>query len=131
MKKIISGTTAAIALIIALSLLIIFHFLILIKIVPYQVIWGGRIENQTQLLRFEIFSVGINLVMILFVSVKAGFLKILINQKVLRIILWIMFALFVLNTIGNLLSINKFEKIVFTPFTIILSFLSLRLAMSK
>jgi hypothetical protein len=131
MKRIISEFTAAMALIIALSLLIIFHFLILIKIVPYQVIWGGRIENQSQLLRFEVLSVCINLLMIVLVSIKTRFLKTSVNQKVLRITLWIMFVLFALNTIGNILSVNSFEKIVFTPLTIILSFLSLRLAISK
>jgi hypothetical protein len=131
MKKIISGSTAALALITTLSLLIIFHFLVLINIVPYQLIWGGRIENKSQLLRFEVFSICINLFMILLVSIKGGFLKIPINQIILRISLWIMFALFVLNTIGNLLSVNMIEKIVFTPLTIILAFLSLRLAIAK
>jgi len=56
MKRIISGSAAAFALITALSLLIIFHFLVLINIVPYQLIWGGRIENKSELLRFEMFS---------------------------------------------------------------------------
>ncbi len=131
MKRIISEFIAAIALIISLSLLIIFHFLILMNIIPYQLIWGGRIENESQLLKFEVLSVCINLVMILLVSLKAQFFKISINKKVLRVALWIMFALFVLNTIGNLLSVNSFERIVFTPLTIILSLLSLRLAISK
>ena len=131
MKKIISASTASIGIIIILSLLIIFHLLVLVDIVPYQVVWGGRIESKSQLSKFEIFSVCINLFMILLVCVKSGFLKILMNQKVLQISLWLMCVLFVLNTIGNLLSVNMIEKIVFTPITIILAFLSLRLAIAK
>lgn len=131
MKTIISESEAAIALMILLSLLIVFHFLLLINIVPYQLVWGGRIENKSQLLRFELFSICVNSIMILIVMMKTKFLRISINQKVLQIALWIMFSLFVLNTIGNLLSVNKIEKIIFTPLTVILSFLSFRLAISK
>jgi hypothetical protein len=42
-----------------------------------------------------------------------------------------MAGLFFLNTIGNLLSNNQLEKILFTPLTTILFVFSLRLAIDK
>ena len=36
-----------------------------------------------------------------------------------------MFDMFVLNTVGNLFSKNRFEKMIFTPVTILASVLSL------
>ena len=64
-------------------------------------------------------------------KIKKKILKIKINPKVIQTALWIMVAFFIFNTIGNFLSVNEFEKLVFTPVTIILSLLSLRLALSK
>ena len=131
MKSIISESKAALALIAILSMLIIFHLLLLVNIVPYNIVWGGKIENKSELLKFELLSIFVNLLMIFIVSVKEKFLNVKIHRKVIQIALWLMFAIFILNTIGNLLSANRFEKLAFTPATIILSFLSLRLACAK
>jgi hypothetical protein len=65
------------------------------------------------------------------VSVHAGLVKVKMNRLVIRLALWAMAALFLLNTLGNLLSTNEFEKLVFTPLTLLLSLFSFRLALSK
>ena len=88
-------------------------------------------KDKSQMLTFETVSIIINILMLAVAGIKAGYLKIGISQVVVRVILWIMSALFVMNTLGNLLSDNQFEKIVFTPVTVILSIFSLRVAIIK
>ncbi len=49
----------------------------------------------------------------------------------LRIIFWLMFFLFSLNTLGNLMAESMFEKALFTPVTLILAVLCLRIVLDK
>jgi len=94
-------------------------------------VWGGRLKNASQMLSFETVSIVINLIMLAGVGVYAGILQLKINQIVIKAGFGIMFVLFLLNTIGNLSSENEWEKMVFTPLTLLLSLFSLRLALSK
>ncbi len=80
--------------------------------------------------RFEIFSVFMNSLFVAVVLIKTGFWKIDISHGIITLSLWLMTALFLLNTIGNLLSKNKFEKKVFTPVTVLLTIFSLLVALS-
>ncbi len=66
--------------------------------------------------------------MLQIVLIRAGYFKLKINPVIIKIALWIMAFLFLLNTIGNLFSENDFEKIAFTPLTLILAILCIRLA---
>lgn len=108
-----------------------FHVLVLAGIFPYKIVWGGRLANNRQMQVFECASVIINLFMLVIVAIKTRLLKWQINTAFINGFLWFMFGLFLLNTIGNLLSQNKWEKIIFTPITFILALLSLRLATVK
>lgn len=83
------------------------------------------------MLTFESISVLVNLLMLAIVCVKAGFLKIRVNPLLIRLAFWLMFGLFLMNTLGNFTSTNEFERIVFTPVTILLSFFCLRIAVSS
>lgn len=83
------------------------------------------------MIQFEIVSILINMVMIAVVAIYAGYLNLKINPKIIKVTLWIMVVLFLLNTIGNLFSNNEMEKIIFTPITLLLAIFCLRLAMEK
>ncbi|MFD2245521.1 hypothetical protein [Pontibacter ruber] len=100
-------------------------------VVPFDAVWGGRLENTSQMLRFEGISVAINLVMLAIVAQHAGMLKTGISRKITSVALWVMFVLFLFNTAGNALSNNDLEKMLFTPVTILLAMFSLRLALAK
>ncbi|MCX2740198.1 hypothetical protein [Pontibacter anaerobius] len=129
-----NATTTRIAtfgMLIILSLFVLFHLLILTGIVPFEAVWGGRLKDRSQMLSFESVSIIINLVMLAIVSINAGALKVSISNKVIKAALWVMFALFILNTAGNALSNNKLEKLLFTPVTMALALGSLVLARSK
>lgn len=129
MRSLISVHTAARGMIIILSLIIIFHVLVLTGIIPYKIVWGGRLESTTDMIRFEVVSIGINLLMLATAANKSGYLNWGKSKQWVRIGLWIMVVLFSINTLGNLVAINIWEKIIFTPLTLLLAFFSLRLAM--
>ncbi|WKK80719.2 hypothetical protein [Marivirga arenosa] len=104
-------TKQSIKLLLAIQLLVtLFHLTIILKIIPYENVWGGRLENDDQMYVFEILSVIVNLYLILIVSQKGNLLKKVFSEKVVKISLWAFMILFGLNTIGNLLAQTTFEK---------------------
>ncbi len=121
---------ASIGILIILTFFVVFHALILLGIVPFQMVWGGRLKEYSQMIGFELVSLLVNLLMILVVLVQTGLLRLKVKAIVLKLALWAMTALFGLNTLGNALSTNNVEKRLFTPLTLLLCFGSLRLATS-
>lgn len=117
-------------LIIILSAVLVFHFLVLLKVIPYKIVWGGRLKSDTQMYRFEVVSIFTNLIFLAIVFAYSGILLSDISPNIISILLWIMAALFALNTLGNLMSKNKWEKIIFTPLTFILFIFCLILALN-
>jgi hypothetical protein len=131
MKLYISERFATNGLLLLLSVLVVFHGLILLRIIPFEMIWGGRLKDASEMVSFESISILVNLLMLSIVAIKGNLLKINIHPGILKVALWAMFGLFLLNTIGNFLSINWFEKAVFAPITLVLSLFCLRLASAK
>lgn len=113
------------------SLVIVFHVLILVRLIPYDIAWGGRLTSEAQMVQFETVSIGINALMLAVVGLRAGVLPVRVPALGLTIAFWMMSGLFALNTVGNLLSTNAFEKYTFTPITLLLSLLCLRLALGR
>jgi hypothetical protein len=100
----------------------LFHMSILLKITPYEITWGGRLKNDFEMYVFETLSMIINLFLFLILLIKGRFIKEWIPLKVVHVVLWFFFVLFVLNTIGNVLAETTFEKF-FAVLTLALSFL--------
>lgn len=128
MKSFLSERVALRGLIAILSFTVLFHLLVILTVIPFEIVWGGRLKNRSQMLGFETVSIAINLIMLAVVAIKANLLKVTINRKLINGALWFMSGLFFLNTIGNLFSANGFEKMVFTPLTLLLSLFNLRAA---
>lgn len=128
MKKMISTEFASKGIISILSFIVLFHLLVMLKIIPTDLVWGGNIETNRQFYIMEIISITLNLFFIFIVSVYAGFLKFNLNPVMLRMVIWTMFILFLLNSIGNLMSKNPLEAYLFTPLTILLAFFCFRIA---
>ncbi len=97
-------------ILVLLITVIIFHFFILFKIIPYTITWGGRLENDTQMYFFETFSILLNGLLLLILLMKGNFVKYKFSNKILNIILWLFFAIFIIGTIGNIFAITFFEK---------------------
>jgi hypothetical protein len=122
---------AQIGLIVLLSASLVFHFGVILKIVPYKIVCGGRLKSDTEMYRFEIVSVLINCLFLFVILVQSGMLFVVVPQKIMTVVLWIMAALFLFNTFGNVVSKNRMERLLFTPLTIILTIFSLILALTN
>lgn len=93
-----------------LGVVMLFHLGILLKIIPYEITWGGRLKNDQEMYAFETVSLLINIFLFLIIMIKGGYLKAFIPLKVVNVILWIFVFLFALNTVGNILAKTNFEK---------------------
>lgn len=131
MLNFIPSRIASTGLIILFSLIIIFHGLAIVGVVPYEMLWGGRLKDASEMLIFETVSIWVNLIMLAVVLIHSGVWTIKVNSHVTNVALWIMAVLFLLNTIGNLISKNQLEKMIFTPITLLLFIFCLRLATIK
>ena len=131
MKKLISAKLAGNILIISMILLVIFHILILFKVVPSEIIWGGQIKDKSSIIIYEMIALFISLVFIMIIAIKIDYIKAVKLKKVINIGIWVIFVYFVLNTIGNLASGVSVEKLIFAPITILLTIFAYRLAIEK
>ncbi len=99
---------------ILLSLLIaviIFHLCVITKVVPYDIAWGGRLQNDSEMYTFESISILIILFLGLILLMKGHYVKFRFQNKTINLILWIFLALFLINTVGNIFAQSNFEKL--------------------
>ncbi len=95
--------------------LTLFHILILLKVIPYDITWGGRLNNDSEMYAFESASLLINLLLGLVLLIKGKLIKPIFSIRIANVILWLFFILFGLNTVGNLLAKTNFEKFFTIP----------------
>lgn len=130
MKKLISAKLARNILIIFMTLLIVFHILVLFKLIPPEIIWGGQLNgNPNQFFLMEIIAIVITVIFILVIEAK--FRKSIKFSKLVNICVWIIFAYLLLNTLGNFTSEQFFENTILAPITLFMSFFTFRLAIEK
>tara|TARA_R110002111_G_scaffold258991_1_gene328574 strand:+ start:661 stop:1071 length:411 start_codon:yes stop_codon:yes gene_type:complete len=135
MKKIINYKTAVSLSLFLLGILTLFHVGILMGIlffdfVPLGFLWGGKMKSVSQLLNFEIVSVLTSSIFFFLLLIKSKWLNLPRLSGISKIAMWVICALFLVNTIGNLIATNAVEKW-FGVATGLLSFLFLRIAIEK
>lgn len=74
---------------------------------------------------FEFISIGVNSFFLFVLLQKGNYIRQFFGAKALTIILWLFFAIFTLNTIGNLFAETNFERS-FTVLTLINALLILK-----
>jgi hypothetical protein len=131
MRNLIGAKIAGDILLILFGLLVVFHIVLLLNLLPSNMVWGGRAGSSSQPRALLMVSLVFNVLFAIAVAVKAGYIPIGISSRVVNIFLWVIFAYLLLNTIGNLASSSTLEKLVFTPLTIVAAFLVLRLALER
>lgn len=99
--------------------IILFHLLIVAKIIPYNIVWGGRLTSDAEMIQFEAVSIAINFLILLVVAIKGEYIRLPIPSKIITVLLWLFFGMMIANTIANLFSATWFEVIVFTPLTLL------------
>ena len=120
MKKLIRANLAGNILLAAMALLLIFHVLVVLRVIPAEIVWGGQLRG-----------VPANLIALEIVAARLGYIRAGKLSGAVNIGVWLIFAYLVLNTVGNLASGVSFEKLLFAPLTIFLAFCALRLAIEK
>jgi len=93
-----------------LSLVIVFHFCIMAKVIPYNIAWGGRITNDTEMYVFETISILINLFLGTILLMKGNYIAFQFREKIVNRVLWVFVVIFILNTVGNIFAQTNFEK---------------------
>ncbi|RMG82533.1 MAG: hypothetical protein D6707_02770 [Bacteroidetes bacterium] len=131
MRKLIGYNKAGNILIGIFGLLFVFHLLVLSGIVPFDIVWAGRIKNKTDLIKMETISLIILIFVSSVVALRMNYLSLGINPFVIKTGVWILFAFFVLNTLGNLTAVNPIEKYGFGLLTFLISVLLLKLGLEK
>lgn len=132
MRRLVSAQMAANPLVIALLLLALFHLLVLLKVLPAGITWGGQFEDyESEFLLPELFALLMVLGFVAIVILKARAIRFSRPNRIVNILTWVVFAFFVLSAVGNALSKVSFEKYFFLPFSLILSLLTFRLAIEK
>ena len=100
------------------TLATIFHLLILFRVIPFEITWGGRLKTVEEMYVFETISILINSFFIFILLQKGEYIRYFLGKKTVTLILWVFFTIFVLNTIGNVFAETYFEKF-FTILTLL------------
>lgn len=130
MKKLVSAKLAGNVLLVSLGLLLVFHFLVLLKVIPAGILWGGR-ATPDNLVSLELVALFVTLFFGFVIAAKTGYIKAGNWSRVVTVLVWIVFAFLLLNTLGNLASGVTTENALFAPITLVLAFFALRLAIEK
>ncbi len=111
-----------------LALLIVMHVLLLARVIPYEVVWGGNIKDESQLNVFETTALIITAIFLIVVAIKLGYIEAPRLKRAADLGMWIVFAYFAMNIIGNLTSEVSWERLIFIPLSAVVALLSLRVA---
>ena len=131
MKNIVSANFAGNALLVIFLAFFVFHILVLFEVIPHHIVWAGKINTPADLVRLETVSLLILLVSALLVAMKMRYVRWLQGNKIVDVGMWILFGLFVLNSLANFTAPNPIEKYGFGLITILIALLCLRLALSS
>lgn len=128
MENIISIGFAGNALLLFFGLLFIFHWLVLFGMIPYDIVWAGKIKNRKQLVKMESTSILVLILAGMIVCLKMDYLNFPPHPSIANAGMWVLFVFFTLNTIGNMTAKNPLEKYGFGLLTMVIALLTLRLA---
>ncbi|MEM8969802.1 MAG: hypothetical protein AAGE93_25520 [Bacteroidota bacterium] len=128
MESLLNPNLAGNILLILLALLVVFHLLVIAGIIPYNIVWAGKINNRTQLLQMESISLVVLALAIFLVALRMEYLTFLNYPSVINGGMWVLFAFFLLNTLGNLTAKSPIEKYGFGTLTLLMSLCCLVLA---
>lgn len=57
MNKLLTRRFAIDGLLLILSLVVLFHLLVIVRVIPFDIVWGGKLKNVSQMRSFEAVSV--------------------------------------------------------------------------
>jgi len=104
------------------AVVIVLQILLALGILPISMAWGGRRSQLTPSLRIaSLVAVVLLGVFIYVIRYRAGLLGVMPIPMVIKIFSWVITAFMAFNTLGNIASSSKMEKLIFAPITILLT----------
>ncbi|HMP30508.1 MAG TPA: hypothetical protein PKD85_12965 [Saprospiraceae bacterium] len=67
------------------SLASVFHILILLKVIPYDITWGGRLKTDQDMYVFEAFSILVNSFLTYVLLQKGSYVRKVFNEKTMSL----------------------------------------------
>ena len=132
MTKVISAKSAGNILLAAFGLLLVFHVLVLLGLIPSNIIWGGQAYGSpSSLMALEWGALLVTALFGILIAAKVDYIKAGRFRIIATVGVWIVFAYLLLNTVVNLVSAVSFENVIFAPIALILALSALRLAIEK
>jgi len=110
--------------------IILFQSLILLGILPFDIVWGGKLTPAT-VVPMVSFAIILNVLVLAIGLVKGGWVSQSVVVQVTRNVSWFMFYFLLCNTVLNLFSETLFEVIVFTPIVALVTVCLFRVLVSK
>lgn len=126
-----SGKSAIQIMLALTGCVMVFHLLVLLQVIPYTIVWAGRLKSVRDMQLFETASLAVNFILLISLLRKGHILAIPVPEKIINGILWVFAILFALNTFGNLFAENRLERYLFTPLTFLSAWLCWRIASGK
>lgn len=131
LNKIIS-LKKTIHLLLGLTLLMLgFHALVMTKVLPYDIVWGGRLKSVEQMRIFEsisIFTLGLILLMLV---IRGEYIQPHVPVKTTTFFFWVFLLVNLVNFIGHTLDLTCLESKIFAPIELLYILLFLRMVVEK
>ena len=106
-----------------LGIVLIFHFMIITNLIPYEKVWAGKLNSAEKMKSFETISIILNIFILTILLVKYKQVKRKIKNRAIDILIWAFTVFFALNTLGNLFAKSMTELILGTFITLTSSIL--------
>lgn len=89
----------------------IFHVLILIQVIPFDFVWGGKVTSMDTIYILESIGFIVMLFLSVIMAMKLRWIPTIFSNQILRRILLFFAFFFLLNTFTNLLAETNEEKL--------------------
>lgn len=119
MIRLITESQALKMMLVLLVAVFCFHLLVLFGIVPYSIVWAGRLKSTTDMYIFEAISILINAILFYVLLLKGNYIRHRVPERIVNSIILFFVALFLLNTAANFMATTFFERVIFTPLTLL------------
>lgn len=108
-------------LLVAISTIaLIYHALIVTRIVDFKNVWGGQLQTIEQMYTFEAISITVQVLLLWFIlsfKIEKG-----VGKRFYIYLFFSLALLMLLNTVGNVFAKTDFERFMFTPLTLLASY---------
>lgn len=121
---------AAYALLALLVAALLFQLTVVTGAIPKELVWGGRLANEEERTVSALISMSALVLASLAVLNRMGIVG-RTTSAFGKWAMWIVCALFALNTVGNLFALDLRETLLFTPVTLVGALLAARVAMGE